>query len=53
MVRGSPEWNEAIAASKYEGLEGYGLAREGHISLQDHGDIVYYRNIRIRTPPSP
>ena len=53
MVRGSPEWEAAIAASKYDGLEGYGLAPEGHISLQDHGDIVYYRNIRIRTPTTP
>lgn len=59
IVRGSPEWDAAIAASKFDDLEGYGLAREGHLSLQDHGDIVWYRNLRIRElddsrlPPDP
>lgn len=48
IERGSPEWNRALAASKHAGSAGYGLAREGHILLQDHGDIVRYRNIVIR-----
>ena len=47
LVRGSPEWNAALAASKFEGKEGFGLAREGHIALQDHGDLVWYRNVKI------
>ncbi|MAG33137.1 MAG: hypothetical protein CL908_19840 [Deltaproteobacteria bacterium] len=46
--RYSPEWDRAIADSKHADVEGYGLARRGHIVLQDHGDVVWYRNIKIR-----
>jgi hypothetical protein len=45
---GSPDWNARVAASKFAEWPGYGKAREGHIVLQDHGDRVQYRNIRIR-----
>jgi cytochrome c len=48
ITRGSPEWQRAAAASKFADVEGYGLARRGHITLQDHGDVVWYRNIKIR-----
>ena len=48
ITRGSPEWDRAIAASKFSGVDGFGLARRGHITLQDHGDVVWYRNIKIR-----
>lgn len=44
----SPEWNEKVAASKFREWPGYAKAREGRILLQDHGDWVAYRNIRIR-----
>lgn len=46
--RGSPEWEERVARSKFQTMPGYGQARRGHIALQDHGDRVWYRNIRIR-----
>ena len=46
--RGGPEWEARVAASKFAGLEGYGTAVRGHIVLQDHGDPVWYRNIKIR-----
>jgi len=48
ISRGSPEWNDALAASKFADTEDYGAAERGHITLQDHGDIVWYRNIKIR-----
>lgn len=44
----SPEWEELVAASKWDTLPGYGRQRHGHIALQDHGDWVAYRNIKIR-----
>jgi hypothetical protein len=47
----SPEWEAKVAASKFAEWPGYGRARTGHIALQDHGDRVAYRNIRIRMLP--
>lgn len=47
----APEWEAMVAASKFAQWPGYGLARAGHIALQDHGDWVAYRNIRIRVLP--
>lgn len=51
MVRytlGSDEWLDKVANSKFNDWPLYGKANEGHIGLQDHGDPVWYRNIRIR-----
>jgi len=45
---GSPEWEALVAQSKFASLPQYGRNRRGHIVLQDHGDKVWYRNIRIR-----
>jgi hypothetical protein len=45
---GSPDWEERVAASKFAKMPGYGRNRKGHIVLQDHGDKVWYRNIKIR-----
>lgn len=44
----TPEWTAKVAASKFREWPPYGLARRGHIGLQEHGDVVSYRNIRIR-----
>jgi hypothetical protein len=46
---GSDEWKALVAASKFRDMPGYGRARRGHIALQDHGDPVAFRNIRIRS----
>lgn len=45
---GGEEWNRLIAASKFADLEGFGIQPRGHIVLQDHGDPVWFRDIRIR-----
>ena len=45
---GSPDWEARVAKSKFATMSGYGRNRQGHIVLQDHGDKVWYRNIRIR-----
>ena len=45
---GSAEWQAKVAASKFGAWPGYGRAPRGHIALQDHGDPVAFRNIKIR-----
>ncbi len=45
---GDKIWKERVAASKFAKFEGFGTAEEGYICLQDHGDLVAYRNIKIR-----
>jgi hypothetical protein len=44
----SPEWQGLVAGSKFKDMPDYGSRASGHIALQDHGDVVEYRNIRIR-----
>jgi hypothetical protein len=46
---GSSDWLERVNASKFNEWPQYGKAPKGHIALQDHGDRVAFRNIRIRT----
>lgn len=48
---GSAEWMQRVAASKFNDWKGYGRAPRGRIALQDHGDQVFYRNIRIKVLP--
>ncbi|HEX3233511.1 MAG TPA: DUF1080 domain-containing protein [Gemmatimonadales bacterium] len=48
---GSPDWKAKVQASKFKQWPGYGRAASGHIALQDHGDRVAYRNIKVRTLP--
>ena len=43
----SPEWKAMVAASKFKNWSEFGTKEKGHIVLQDHGDPVWYRNIRI------
>ncbi|MDP7266729.1 MAG: DUF1080 domain-containing protein [Pirellulales bacterium] len=46
--KGSPDWNKRVAESKFAAYPHFGNARRGHIALQDHGDRVAFRNIKIR-----
>jgi hypothetical protein len=48
---GSADWEQRVAASKFNEWKGYGRSARGRIGLQDHGDQVFYRNIRIRELP--
>jgi len=48
----SPEWDALVAASKFAAMPDYGSRSAGVIVLQDHGDAVAYRNIRIRELPA-
>jgi hypothetical protein len=47
--RGGKEFLAHKAESKFKDLEGFGEAKSGHILLQDHGNQVFYRNIKIRS----
>ena len=44
----SDEWEAMVKASKFADLPAYGRAKSGRIGLQDHGDRVWFRNIKIR-----
>ena len=48
---GSVDWLERVAASKFSQWPEYGQASKGHIGLQEHGDVVAFRNIKIRRLP--
>jgi hypothetical protein len=48
---GSPELKAAIAKSKFRDVAGFGTKIQGHVLLQDHGDEVCYRNVKIQAPP--
>ncbi|ETN94562.1 3-keto-disaccharide hydrolase [Zhouia amylolytica] len=43
-----PKWDVMVENSKFKGWEGFGKYQTGHIGLQDHGDKVWYRNIKIK-----
>jgi hypothetical protein len=52
---GSADWKAKVAASKFASMPQYGTLAKGRIDLQDHGDDVWYRSLRIRefTPGTP
>lgn len=47
----SPDWLARVQASKFAPHSRYGRNPEGYIGLQDHGDRVAYRDIKIRVLP--
>ncbi len=46
--RGNQAWKDLVATSKFKTSPGFGEVEEGRILLQDHGNIVSYKNIKIR-----
>jgi hypothetical protein len=41
-------WDKMVENSKFKGWEGFGMHHTGHIGLQDHGNKVWFRNIKIK-----
>jgi hypothetical protein len=59
---GTPGWNERLAKSKWAKVANFAKLASGYIDLQDHGDKVEFRNIKVReigtrradgAPPAP
>ncbi|RMG40104.1 MAG: DUF1080 domain-containing protein [Planctomycetota bacterium] len=51
FVIGDEEWNRRVARSKFARFPRFAKVPRGHICLQDHGDPVAFRNIKIRELP--
>jgi Domain of Unknown Function (DUF1080) len=50
--RGTPQWRALVARSKYAVWKDFGEASRGRILLQDHGNAVAFRSIKLRQLPS-
>lgn len=46
--RNSQQWNALVAYSKYNKWPDFGNLKEGRILLQDHGNEVWFKNIKIK-----
>ena len=46
--RGSIAYTELVALSKYAQIKNFGIGEKGPVLLQDHGDAVFFKNIKIR-----
>jgi cytochrome c len=42
------QWDDMVKKSKFKDMPDFGKATKGRIALQDHGDQVSFRNIKIR-----
>ncbi|MDZ4849499.1 MAG: PQQ-dependent sugar dehydrogenase [Pirellulaceae bacterium] len=45
---GDKKWKALVAESKFAKFPGFGAAGEGHICLQDHGNLVSFRSVKVR-----
>ena len=46
--RSGQQWKNQVEVSKYKDWPNFGEGEEGNILLQDHGDQVFYKNIKIK-----
>ncbi len=44
----TPAWDELVKGSKFKERTAFGKASKGHIALQDHGNGVWFKNIKIK-----
>ncbi|MDE0934582.1 MAG: DUF1080 domain-containing protein [Mariniblastus sp.] len=50
---GNAEWKKRVAESKFNDVPDFGRNAKGRIMLTDHGAEVWYRNLKISSPPAP
>lgn len=48
IVMGSKEWNRIVEGSKFKVWSGFGRNERGHLGIQDHGDKVFLKNLRVK-----
>lgn len=48
VVIGTSTWKNLVAASKFADWEGFAANSSGHLGLQDHGNTVWFKNIKIK-----
>lgn len=44
----SEDWQKRKSEGKWNKFPDYGIAKKGHFGLQDHGNEVWYRNIKVK-----
>lgn len=49
--RNNQMWNALVAYSKYKNWNNFGNHTEGNLLLQDHGDEVWFKNVKIKELP--
>ena len=47
-VLGSDHFNELVQKSKFKDVDGYAAQAKGNILIQDHGSVVYFKNLKIK-----
>jgi hypothetical protein len=49
----SADWKDRVSKSKFNTMPRYGLEKTGHIALQDHGNEVAFRNLKLKNLDKP
>ena len=47
-VKGAEDWDESVAKSKFSKFPKFGKPTKGHINFQDHGNVVSFRNVKVK-----
>ena len=50
--RWTPEWMKMKTEGKWKDYLDYGMAKKGKLGLQDHGSVIWFKNIKIKELPS-